>query len=288
MHFYPHHIGDFIKDTANLNDHQLATYLRMIWTYYLSEKPFKDDCEGIAFAMRSDEKTVHLLLRHYFDLQEDGWHQKRCDQQIKHYQSNSEKGRKAAEARWSKNKHKMPNECIGNADARRKKDSSKEQTQSERNADAMHMHTKTGADAMVFDSNQEPITNNQYKETTTGRSAPKGTRLPSDWELPDEYAKFCREQRPDLNPYHVADQFKDYWHSVAGQKGVKADWLATWRNWIRNQKTENKKPNWADKQKAWLDEATGKTQRSDMKTIDADWDIFTTKGDQNVIADNRN
>lgn len=29
-------------------------------------------------------------------------------------------------------------------------------------------------------------------------------------------------------------KFRDYWHSVAGQKGVKLEWLATCRNWMRN------------------------------------------------------
>ncbi len=29
------------------------------------------------------------------------------------------------------------------------------------------------------------------------------------------------------------ETFIDYWKSVAGQKGVKLDWKATWRNWIR-------------------------------------------------------
>jgi hypothetical protein len=30
-----------------------------------------------------------------------------------------------------------------------------------------------------------------------------------------------------------ADRFRDYWRGMPGQKGVKADWDATWRNWVR-------------------------------------------------------
>lgn len=33
-----------------------------------------------------------------------------------------------------------------------------------------------------------------------------------------------------------AEKFADYWHGVAGAKGRKADWPATWRNWCRNAK----------------------------------------------------
>ena len=58
MHYYRHHIGDFLKDTGHLSNDQMGIYLRMLWKYYLDEKPLHNDCESIAFAMRSDEKTV--------------------------------------------------------------------------------------------------------------------------------------------------------------------------------------------------------------------------------------
>lgn len=33
----------------------------------------------------------------------------------------------------------------------------------------------------------------------------------------------------------IAESFRDYWHAAPGQKGVKLDWSATWRNWIRTE-----------------------------------------------------
>jgi uncharacterized protein YdaU (DUF1376 family) len=130
MHYYQHHIGDFIKDTTHLDDHQLATYLRMLWAYYTSESPISSDFEDVAFAMRTDEKTVRLLLRHFFTESPDGWHHTRCDKEIADYHAKAEKAQKAANARWS-------------------------------NAKAMRTHTERNADEPVFDANQEPITNNQ-------------------------------------------------------------------------------------------------------------------------------
>jgi len=65
--------------------------------------------------------------------------------------------------------------------------------------------------------------------------ATKGTRFSLD-TAPEEWILFCKKERSDLNPTVVFDGFKDYWVSVAGSKGVKLDWTATWRNWIRNQK----------------------------------------------------
>ena len=64
----------------------------------------------------------------------------------------------------------------------------------------------------------------------------KGSRLPSDWTLPAEWRAWSLEERPDLDPEKMADCFRDYWISVPGQKGVKLNWHATWRNWVRRQK----------------------------------------------------
>lgn len=56
--------------------------------------------------------------------------------------------------------------------------------------------------------------------------------LPADWE------DFCRQERQDLDPFGVFDRFRDYWRSVPGAKGRKLDWLATWRNWVRNERAD--------------------------------------------------
>ena len=63
----------------------------------------------------------------------------------------------------------------------------------------------------------------------------KGSRLSTDFDLPDSWTEFCQTERPDLNPQKVFDSFKDYWVAKAGAAGVKLDWQATWRNWVRNQ-----------------------------------------------------
>lgn len=42
-----------------------------------------------------------------------------------------------------------------------------------------------------------------------------------------------REERPDINLESELNVFRDYWIAQPGQKGVKRDWDATWRNWVR-------------------------------------------------------
>lgn len=72
-------------------------------------------------------------------------------------------------------------------------------------------------------------------ETEKRQKSNRGSRLPADFFFPKDWCDFCAEQRSDLNPQKVFDEFKDYWIAQPGQKGVKLDWGATWRNWVRRQ-----------------------------------------------------
>jgi uncharacterized protein YdaU (DUF1376 family) len=174
MHFYPHHIGDFLKDTSHLNDHQLATYLRMMWKYYLDESPITGDFEDIAFAMRTDEKTVRTLLKHFFIESESGWAHARCDKVIAEFHSKSESARLSAKARW---------------------DAKNIRTQCERNANA----SKKDANEPIIDATQNP-------EPRTQNIEPKGsssTSLPPcpQKKLLELFSRHCPtlpQPRPEL------------------------------------------------------------------------------------------
>ena len=79
----------------------------------------------------------------------------------------------------------------------------------------------------------QPSTPDKQKPQT-----PRGTRLPKDWTLPDGWREWAEAEREDLDISLVADSFRDFWWSKAGQNGSKLDWLATWRNWVRNQRRD--------------------------------------------------
>ena len=98
MHYYHHHIGDFIKATARLTDAQSMAYLRLIWMYYDRERPLPDDIEALAFQLGIDEKTVQLILVSYFRLEDGCWHHTRCDAEIKEYKQLIHKRSKAGKA----------------------------------------------------------------------------------------------------------------------------------------------------------------------------------------------
>lgn len=77
---------------------------------------------------------------------------------------------------------------------------------------------------------------NQSLVTSLKVSKSRGTRFALTL-LPDEWKDFCQQERPDLDPDAVFSRFKDHWTALPGQKGCKLDWLATWRNWVRNTKS---------------------------------------------------
>jgi hypothetical protein len=87
------------------------------------------------------------------------------------------------------------------------------------------------------------VPNQDQRETTgvNGAAAadaapktPRGSRFSSDAELTQEWIDaavtltFTEEQA-----FTEFEEFRDYWCAVAGSKGVKLDWLATWRNHLR-------------------------------------------------------
>lgn len=80
-------------------------------------------------------------------------------------------------------------------------------------------------------------------------AAARGTRLPKSWVLPEEWAQWTRQQRPQWAPAELAEtatKFKNYWTAKTGKDATKLDWFATWQNWVfkeRQQSGRNANPN---------------------------------------------
>jgi uncharacterized protein YdaU (DUF1376 family) len=217
MHYYQHHIGDFIKDTSFLTNEEIGIYLKLIWLYYDTEKPLPNNLFelGMKTGTRENQLVLEGLLEMFFVLDEENkcWVHTRCDKEIEHYKQQlniASKAGKASAAKRAMNKNLTPVERPLN----------------------------DGLTTVQPTSNQQPVTNNQDKKIQ------RGSRIAFDFQFPKEWEDFCVEQRPELNAKKTFEQFKDYWVAQAGQKGVKLDWFATWRNWVRN--TNAPKVNFAD------------------------------------------
>lgn len=87
MHYYQHHIGDFIKDTSFLTNEEIGIYMKLIWLYYDTEKPLPNNIAllSVKTNARDSELAVKNILNMYFLLIEDEWHHTRCDKEIAEY-----------------------------------------------------------------------------------------------------------------------------------------------------------------------------------------------------------
>jgi hypothetical protein len=89
---------------------------------------------------------------------------------------------------------------------------------------------------------QDAIPETERETETKKEKKTLGKRLANDFSFPLEWEQFCKETRPELHPTRTFDQFKDYWIAQVGQKGVKLDWFATWRNWVRSTNAPKQNP----------------------------------------------
>jgi uncharacterized protein YdaU (DUF1376 family) len=208
MHYYKFNIADYRKDTGHLSTIEHGIYRQLIDWYYLDEQPIPEENQVVIRRLRlgSDEvKYLQNVLSDFFVLGKTGYTHKRIEVEIKDYSEQVEK-----------------NKNNGKLGGRPKK---------------TQVVISGLPDESQNNPNQEPLTIN-HKPIKENK---KGSRLSQDWFLSKSMGDWATQERPDLDVRQVAEQFKDYWIAQAGQKGVKLDWDATWRNWVRN--TKAVKPN---------------------------------------------
>lgn len=237
MYYYQHHIGDYRKDTQHLTLLEHGVYRQLLDLYYTQEKPLSLDhthnMRLICVRNADAQEAYQNVIKDFFIETDYGFYHKRCDDEIKKFSEKSKKSSLAANKRWSNN------------------------------ANDMRTHTERKPNGIPT-KNQEPITNNQEdlkekikKETATAM------RLPNDWEPSLQDIEFCQSTRPDLNPHEIASGFRDYWIAQPSAKGKKLDWSATWRNWVRNARQAQQRPqaqyqSATDKAKTLADRLTGR------------------------------
>lgn len=201
MHYYQFSIGDYRAATMHLSNEEDLAYRRLLDMYYDTENKIPLDTQWVSKRLRLATEVVDEVLKDMFVRHDDGWFHARCDDLIQQYHAMAEKNR--ANGRLGGRK-KNP---VGN----------QLETQSEPIAKATKNYK-------LETINQEPVVKTQ-----------RGSRLPADWSLPNDWKEWAQKERPDLLVNTVADSFKDFWISKAGAGGVKLDWYATWRNWVRSQ-----------------------------------------------------
>lgn len=267
MNYVQFHVGDWDSSTRLLSPLEKGIYIDLLMLYYSLERPLmRSECERISRAYAPNEKiALKYVLDRFFHLEGEVYSHRRCDEEIAKAAEKSEKAAKSAKARW--NKAGKGSSVVNSAAVAVQKECKRS---SDAYADRMRMHSERSADGMLTNNQEpitninkvggafsekvadapepsfpdfpeevssgddrlldglEPISL-PSPETKPAKKAKRGTRLDVQ-TLPDEWGAFVKERAPDLDPDLVFEEFKNYWVSQPGQKGVKLDWFATFRN----------------------------------------------------------
>ena len=139
-------------------------------------------------------------------------------------------------------------------------------------------------DSLIPDSNI--LVPQAAQPATPAKKRVTGTRLPDDWRPTQEHVDAAMELNPDYTKEWfkaTAHKFRDYWIAKSGKDATKTNWLATWRNWVRNDLEFNRGKQHANTSKQldndsteWVDRvfgapAGGDTGEQDFSFIEGDF-----------------
>lgn len=210
MNYYKRHLGDYARKAGHLTMLEHGAYTLLLDAYYEREQgPTLAEAMRIARARTDEERAaVAAVLTDFFTPQPDGrYRQQRVQDEFCKAEAqasiNLANGKKGGRPRKPKGNPTETGRVI-----------SDNRSESEKNPNPL-IHQSTN-----------PL---KAKSGATAR----GSRLPNNWTATAEQGRWARAERPDLNIARECDAFRDYWIGCAGAKGVKLDWDATFRNWIR-------------------------------------------------------
>ena len=162
MLYFPFHVGDWITGTKLMSAIEKGVYIDLLTYYYSVERPItEDECRRIARAYAGAEQdAMQYVLQNHFAYVDGAYVHKKCEeiisQTLEKQADISEKKRKAARARWNKEKQGIrPDQQNAPVDARAY-------------AGAEQMQSTCNTDAMLT-NNHKPITkniNNTNKQLT--------------------------------------------------------------------------------------------------------------------------
>lgn len=195
----PFYVADYLADTGHLTTIEHGAYMLLIMHYW-QKGGLPDDDKRLASIARATPEQWADMREAVAEFFEPGWKHPRIEDEL-------EKSTKAYERRAA----------AGRAGGKAKAHNQQSSSNASSNAKAPLYHPQSHTKI--------------EKEAPNGASKKRGTRLPDDIE-PDIQAALS-EGLSEAEARREIAKFRDYWRSIPGQKGVKLDWPATWRNWCR-------------------------------------------------------
>jgi uncharacterized protein YdaU (DUF1376 family) len=215
--FYP---GDYLADTRRLTRSQHGAYLLLLIDYFATgEAPPNDDIVLARLTLcdtQSEWLAIRKAIAQHFEIT-DVWRNPRCEKELlarrSEHTKKSEAGKKGNEIK----KGLSQSESVSD-------------TLNDRNTRSQMLEVRSQK-LEVRDQKSEP-------EESKSKDL-RGSRLNIP-QIHDEWVNWAILERPELTAtkvHSIYEQFYDYWKAQPGSKGIKLDWFATWRNWVRRDKS---------------------------------------------------
>lgn len=231
MNYVQFHLGDWLAGTALLSPTERGVYMDLLVRYYKEERPIKqEECKRIARAYAPyEQEAMQYVLQTFFTLDDEGYHHSRCDEEIAKAREVSEKRKKSANARWAKQTETTSAKNV-------------RPVESERNATAMQVHSKSNANGLLT-INQQPLTINQEeviatRPKATRPSTPKAKKpecvtdqVWSEWQsLKKKLCKSCTQRMVDAlvreaSKAGMSAEEAMVYQLEKGWKGFEAEWV---------------------------------------------------------------
>jgi len=207
--WYKHDIPDWMDATEDLDAECYRAFHVIVQLIMVNEKPIRNNERGISGRCRQSLRTYRRVIKELVEKKliavESG--------RIQNLRASIEL-KKIDESRLRSGRG-------GKARAKSLKDNDAAQVPLQKNHAEKTREEKKREDSKNLDS----------RSPAPGGAA-RASRLPDDWK---PGAEDIAEAKAKLgsNASREFQKFRDYWKAQPGQRGVKLDWDATWRNWVR-------------------------------------------------------
>lgn len=192
-----------------------GAYRDLLDSYYQSNGRLRSDLPSLfricGAVMPEEQAAVKQVVAEFFRDAEPGFLKNpRADielaEQAAYFRAQAENGKRGAEKRWGNGR-----------------------------GDSTANGTAIATPLAPPQSGQWPNDSQSQVHKQESKSCGRATRLPKSWTLPEDWKVWALAEKPQWGEAYIlqaAERFKDHW--IAAPRGAKLDWLATWRNWIRN------------------------------------------------------
>ncbi|NMZ06242.1 DUF1376 domain-containing protein [Pseudomonas proteolytica] len=215
------YVADYLADTMHLTTEEHGAYLLLIFNYWQTGKPIPVPRLARITRLSNERWTdVERSLGEFFNERDNEWVHDRIERDLEAVRATQEQ-RIAA----------------GKASAEARKQSAKSRPKASSNARSTPVEIPLNENATNKEEKREeeirqtpPLSPLAENPAPAPDPKPKRkSRLPEPFNVTGDMRKWAADRAPAVHLVNETEKFVNYWR---GNGSTKADWIATWRNWL--------------------------------------------------------